>query len=243
MWADIFKASIGFSIPITRMFNGSTVWRGVIYTILMLVAKLVCGAWLVRFAMSLPRPVVAQKAAKALKSVSVPHLWGKRNSAATSLLHTGQQMETTPAATKHIDRHHTENKANTASVPHDDTISPANDGVTEPPSDPDTSVAAVSRRSKPATKPFSLYPGAILGLAMVSRGEIGFLISSLAESNGILSSGGNDQVFLIVTWAIVLCTIIGPVGVGLLVRRVKTLEKKKEEGGGGRDVLGVWGVS
>lgn len=77
---------------------------------------------------------------------------------------------------------------------------------------------------------------------MVSRGEIGFLISSLADSNGIFSTGGNDDIFLIVTWAIVLCTVVGPVGVGLLVKRLKRLEMEKEEGGGGRDVLGVWGV-
>lgn len=77
---------------------------------------------------------------------------------------------------------------------------------------------------------------------MVARGEIGFLISSLAESNGIFSSGGNEQVFLIVTWAIVLCTLIGPVCVGLLVRRVKTLERERVGRGDGRYVLGVWGL-
>lgn len=77
---------------------------------------------------------------------------------------------------------------------------------------------------------------------MVSRGEIGFLISSLADSNGIFSTGDNDDIFLIVTWAIVLCTVVGPVGVGLLVKRLNRLEMAKEEGGGGRDVLGVWGV-
>jgi hypothetical protein len=77
---------------------------------------------------------------------------------------------------------------------------------------------------------------------MVSRGEIGFLISSLADSNEIFSSGGNDDIFLIVTWAIVLCTVVGPVGVGLLVKRLKRLEMARDAGGGGRDVLGVWGV-
>ena len=77
---------------------------------------------------------------------------------------------------------------------------------------------------------------------MVARGEIGFLISSLAERNGIFSTGGDDQIFFTVMWAIVLCTAVGPVGVGLLVRRVKRLEKVKE-GTGGRDVLGVWVVS
>lgn len=92
------------------------------------------------------------------------------------------------------------------------------------------------------TKPFSLYPASILGLAMVARGEIGFLISSVAESRGVFGED-NQDIFLAVTWAVVLCTIVGPVGVGLLVRRLRRLEKEKEAGGSGRDVLGVWGVS
>jgi hypothetical protein len=88
----------------------------------------------------------------------------------------------------------------------------------------------------------------ILACAMTARGEIGFLISSVAESNGVFSSTGTagmeSDLFLIVTWAIVLCTIIGPLGVGLSVRRVKKLEEKKnvENEGSGKDVLGVWGV-
>jgi hypothetical protein len=53
-----------------------------------------------------------------------------------------------------------------------------------------------------------------------------------------------SDIFLVVTWAIVLCTIVGPLGVGLLVRRVKKLQERKnrQQEGTGRDVLGVWGV-
>lgn len=84
---------------------------------------------------------------------------------------------------------------------------------------------------------------------MTARGEIGFLISAVAESKGVFSSTNvppatESDIFLVVTWAIVLCTILGPLGVGLAVRRVKTLEERKnrEREGAGRDVLGVWGV-
>jgi hypothetical protein len=45
----LFFASVGFSIPITKMFKGSIVWRGIVYTVLMAIGKLVCGLWLVRF--------------------------------------------------------------------------------------------------------------------------------------------------------------------------------------------------
>lgn len=44
-----FFASIGFAIPITRMFSSSTIWRGVVYAIMMFMGKLICGLWLVRF--------------------------------------------------------------------------------------------------------------------------------------------------------------------------------------------------
>lgn len=55
----LFFASIGFSIPITQMFRGSIVWRGIVYTVLMAFGKLVCGLWLVRFSTS-----VGKKAAR-----------------------------------------------------------------------------------------------------------------------------------------------------------------------------------
>lgn len=84
---------------------------------------------------------------------------------------------------------------------------------------------------------------------MTARGEIGFLISSIAESNGVYSlsqtKGKSSDNFLVVTWAIMLCTILGPLAVGLLVRRVKQLQQGVEKQGRivRGDVLGVWGVS
>jgi hypothetical protein len=82
---------------------------------------------------------------------------------------------------------------------------------------------------------------------MVTRGEIGFLISSIAESKGIFgtkdseSNSGSDM-FLIVSWAIVLCTIIGPICVGLCfwnIRR-KTESQRLERPDEENDVWGIW---
>lgn len=84
---------------------------------------------------------------------------------------------------------------------------------------------------------------------MTARGEIGFLVSSIAESNGIFASDPtsqiNSDIFLVVTWAIVLCTILGPLAVGLTVNRVKKLERGavRDRRAIRWDVLGVWGVS
>jgi len=183
-----FFASVGFSIPITQMFIGSVVWRGLIFTVLMTVGKLLCGLWL----LPVPNPLAK------LQTVA-------------GLVRNRMSKSRKPAAT----------------------------GTTS--------------KDKKAEKPISLYPGLILGCAMVSRGEIGYLISSLAEGQGVFSNssskraegGEPSEIFLIVTWAITLCTIAGPVSMGLLVDRVRKLEAKASERGTGArsNVLGSWGVS
>jgi Kef-type K+ transport system membrane component KefB len=68
----------------------------------------------------------------------------------------------------------------------------------------------------------------MVAFAMVARGEIGFLIASLSQSSGTLTlqqnavavdSSAGDDVFLVIVWAVMLCTIIGPAMVGFIVRR------------------------
>ncbi|KAF2823971.1 Sodium/hydrogen exchanger [Ophiobolus disseminans] len=211
----LFFASVGFSIPITRMFRGSIVWRGIVYTILMAFGKLVCGLWLVRFSVkSKSSKGTASRLLSKAKLPPIPHLWG-RSERVTPSTQAGANATPTPTT------------------------------ATEP--TPSTSTNRQS--SADPAKPFSLHPPLVLAFAMCARGEIGFLISGVAESNGIFSASGAvsnepSDIFLVVTWAIVLCTIFGPLGVGLSVRRVKKLQERKnsEQEGGGRDVLGVWGV-
>jgi hypothetical protein len=206
------------------MFSGPIVWRGIIYSILMLISKLLCGAWLIRLSLSISAPAVLRRSVRVIKAVHVPHLWhGKAGNIKAEAASRSQEHASTVQASITTDNEQ-------------DAITTEPLQSASPPTKPDI----VSHSSPPGPNPVSLYPAAILGLAMVARGEIGFLISSLAESNGIFSAEGNEQVFLIVTWAIVLCTIVGPVCVGLLVRRVRKLEKARGEGA--RDVLGVWGV-
>jgi hypothetical protein len=211
----LFFASIGFSIPITRMFQGEIVWRGIVYTVLMTFGKVVCGLWLVRFTLAPSNAL--RRFSRKLRMPSLPHFWGSRN-------------DTKDASA----------------------ASPSNQPQAEPQGTAQASQqpsVAPSAHTTNAPKPCSLHPPLILACAMTARGEIGFLISSVAESNGVFSASKGppeieSDIFLVVTWAIVLCTIIGPLGVGLSVRRVKTLEtrKNREQEGAGRDVLGAWGV-
>lgn len=95
----------------------------------------------------------------------------------------------------------------------------------------------------------SYYPAAILGTAMTSRGEIGFLIASLAESKGIYGeptnrskSTGTSEIYLAVVWAIVMCTVLGPISTRILAKRIQ-LVQSKEDTVKGKDggFLGVWG--
>lgn len=210
-----FFASIGFSIPITRMFSGPIVWRGIVYALLMTFGKLVCGLWLVRFHIT---PLVASKLrANPLKLPALPHLWGKHLK--------GERAGTNPSLSP----------APSSALPQC-SMSAAQQII------PTAASSDHSQLNHQSLKPLSLYPASILGIAMVARGEIGFLISAVAESNGIFgsSSTGDSEIFLTATWAIALCTIMGPLGVGLLVRRVRRLESC--QGKGTKDVLGVWGV-
>ncbi|OJD38980.1 sodium hydrogen exchanger family protein [Diplodia corticola] len=244
----LFFASIGFSIPISQMFTGSVVWRGIVYTILMVFGKLVCGLWLVRFSVSpyIPERLKLRK----LRMPSTPHLWG------ASAKKEAKAERTKDPNGKHSHPDALRPQREEQQIPSQAQASPRSDETarqhgSSPEQDEhaDNSTPALRHTSRNPKKPISLYPASIVGSAMVARGEIGFLISSVARSRGIFastlgsSSSGSDEIFLVVTWAIMLCTIIGPLAVGLLVRRVNKLQKNGDNAmEGKRDVLGVWGV-
>lgn len=243
----LFFASIGFSIPISQMFTGSVVWRGIVYTILMIFAKLVCGLLLVRFSVSpcIPERLKLRK----LRLPSMPHLWGassKKDSNAGRKKDQNREHSHADAPQPQRAEQQISKAQTPAETENETTVQHGSPSAQD--ADTDNSTPAVRQTSPDPKKPISLYPASILGSAMVARGEIGFLISSLAESKGIFSStstasNGADKIFLVVTWAIMLCTIIGPLSVGLLVRRVKKLQKNGRNAvEGRRDVLGVWGV-
>ncbi|KAI1214426.1 Sodium/hydrogen exchanger [Annulohypoxylon truncatum] len=214
-----FFASIGFSIPITEMFDGTIVWKGLVYTALMIIGKMTCGAWLLRISVT---PAISAKFAAAMKLLKpkITHLWTQVHEKSTSSHNTAHTRRTQPPNSS--------------------------------PSDQERSTRTTTQDSSDRTsvKPRSIYPASILGCAMTARGEIGFLISSVAESNQIFSTaqttaGKNSEIFLVVTWAIMLCTILGPLVVGLIVRRVEQLQQGVQRQGRSvrGDVLGVWGVS
>jgi Kef-type K+ transport system membrane component KefB len=42
----LFFGSIGYSIPFVALWTGENIWKGVVYAILMIIAKAICGLWL-----------------------------------------------------------------------------------------------------------------------------------------------------------------------------------------------------
>lgn len=240
---DLVKASIGFAIPITEMFSGDIVWRGIVYTILMLFGKVVTGIWLIRLNPSWP----AIRIPKSARSLVTFH-WKRSaigEASKKGVESEGHEMQVSakeahnePVVTRPERLLMESNDSSSPTIP--SSVEPAESTVTDQPF------------PKKIDKPLSLYPAAMLGTAMTARGEIGFLIASLAETTGLFTSAdadpnanatGSSKIYLVVTWAIVLCTIIGPLSVGTLVKRVRRLQAERENNPAKADPLGIWGLS
>ena len=257
-----FFGSIGFSIPISSMFSGPIVWKGIVYAILMFIGKLFCGVWLIRFGGIVPWIKSCIKIAKLEggppaipMSMELPDQMTddpKNEAESTVGPGEGKQTKTNQDSILLGGDKTSQRAGDVTSRPE----TPRPDAVQEPElqmagdvsSRRETPQPDAAREPEPQivpnpTKPLSLYPAAILGFAMVARGEIGFLISSVAQSSIFPGDddSGESEIFLVVTWAIVLCTLVGPFCVGLLVRRVKALEADGSIGTRQKDVLGVWG--
>ena len=71
-------------------------------------------------------------------------------------------------------------------------------------------------------------PATFLGMAMVARGEIGLLIIQVGLNE---TSYLSQNAFITGAWAIILNTIIGPICVGLLLRKHKMVVYEDEKWG------------
>lgn len=217
------------------MFRGSVVWRGVVYAVLMAFAKMCTGLWLVRVSPGSGLRAFV-RVLKAPLAYTTSCIWGSQSKETrTSEKSPKQRVADSP-------QENTDSTENSGSNPGPSNSETDADAITTA----DTSTPQQQTQDRPSPlppKPKSLYPASILALAMTARGEIGYLIASLAESNGIFgdTSQGSSETYLVVVWAISLCTLVGPIAVGTLVKRVKTLQRKRADSGG-PDPLGVWGI-
>lgn len=305
----LFFASIGFSIPVSQMFPGRIVWRGLIYALLMAFGKLLCGMWLLRVpllsTLSSSFRTFLSKLSTLLRMARITSFLLRSRGSGSNDRASKQKAgvagtsndfalreiaKTTSSVRKETEevaqqpkagsseispttrQHSIQSSSGQQDASHLNEIGqqlrpPATEQATNSDSalehdneDKDTpsplpSISASTDLPHPPSQsppqPLSLYPALLLGTAMIARGEIGFLISSIANGNGSFGSGtgsssdNTSDIFLIVTWAILLCTIGGPVGVGWLVRRVRNLERQcgpQVEGPtGSRDEMGAAG--
>ncbi|CDZ97715.1 Predicted K /H-antiporter [Phaffia rhodozyma] len=157
IFTPIFFASIGTAVPFVSLWEGTVVWQGVVYAILMVLAKMSCGIcvliWdLAERALTRKRTAV-KKDAMALEEAEMAEI----------------QMTS------------------------------EEDLPTEP------------------EEKLAIYPALFLGISMVPRGEIGVLIAQVGYNKSKIL--GNDA-FLVVLWGIALATIIGPIAIGFIVKRM-----------------------
>ena len=128
----LFFASIGFSVPFLDMWRGEMIWKGIVFSILMVCGKLVVG-------ICVPAWDLITSSGKSMHSVEGP--------------------------------------------------------------------TAITNWA----------PAALLGTAMVARGEIGLLIIQIGLNETPYLS---EKAFIIAIWAIVVNTIVGPISVGILLRKI-----------------------
>lgn len=91
-------------------------------------------------------------------------------------------------------------------------------------SDQDINLASVPKTSKAR----SWAPSMLLGLSLVARGEIGFIILNISREAGIIggcSTGNGAEAFEAGVWSIVLNTLGGPIAVGILLRSKGLIEE------------------
>ena len=211
------------------MFQASVVWRGIVYAILMTFGKMITSIWLIDFPLA---PV-----STLISMIKKPFAYVSFFSAVPKVATRKQKKEQISGKPDQSLNQSTEGSNSTEASSYD------NPNQFESQVAPQTASINPNPTSSLIPKPRSLYPPSILGLAMVARGEVGYLIASLAESQGIFSkepSGGISEIYLVVIWAISICTLIGPISVGTLVRRVKKLEQARNDTGA--FPLGVWGI-
>ena len=132
------------------MFNGSLIWRGLFYSVLMTAAKLVCGIWLIRFSLPTTRPNIPLP--RIILNSSIVCFRGTRKGKTEA----NGGIELTEATLE------AQQRQSRALKP-----LPPSTSKTETPSNP----PPVNLISPRPTKPKSLYPSAIIAFAMVARGR------------------------------------------------------------------------
>ncbi|EIW62308.1 uncharacterized protein TRAVEDRAFT_45135 [Trametes versicolor FP-101664 SS1] len=208
----LFFASIGFAIPFLDLWRPAMIWRGIVYSVLMCVAKLAVGVPILLYGPYLHySPAVYASVRRRGASLLSPYRQGRRAEQTSPHDEEGLPRSSTLTSRHPALHEKTEAQADIRTAPN----LPANpQDVAEK-----THIPSEYRAST------SVPAAAFMGAAMVARGEIGLLIAQLARGGSEHAPGGgvpgvlSEEPFLLCIWAILLCTLVGPVALGYFVRR------------------------
>ncbi|KAJ8462735.1 hypothetical protein ONZ51_g10708 [Trametes cubensis] len=202
----LFFASIGFAIPFLDLWRPIVIWRGILYSVFMCLAKLAVGLPILIYG-----PLMSY----------VPSVLGKtKRSVSSSVFKTKSAI---------LRRVHWLSISRPSATP--DTGPEGTATQTPEKADAGTTSqlvqSASSAETRSSTSPSpqdglgDIRAATFMGVAMVARGEIGLLIAQLARGDpgkGQLGLLG-EETFLLCIWAILLCTLVGPMCLGYIVRR------------------------
>ena len=260
----IFFASIGAALPIGSLFTTHStergvshrvVWRGIVYSILMILGKLVVGVWIVVW----PEPKAKHTANGALSVDADVGRRAKRNGKlkventndsgesrndgidkegdVLRISETGNGASSTlitnhrPVVAQAISDHTSDGQRISSAVsPTTQFLNPACPAMLS-----NTEIIDLTLESALSSEPMRLRSSLLLGLAMVGRGEIALIVAQLGRPLLVGSgdsSKSNDNVdeepYAIVIWAVLLSTFLGALGVGIVLGVWERKDKRKE---------------
>ncbi|KNE58075.1 hypothetical protein AMAG_04896 [Allomyces macrogynus ATCC 38327] len=209
--APLFFSSMGSAIPFFSLWTPKILWRGLVYAVLMGLGKFIVGPVVIgidHFLIRCGQPAPPRRSRRHRRST-------RPRSGASWLSGDGipappppPPAAALPAPSGMRSRRGTRDDKPRAPAP-----------LPPPTSSPDVAPADPPPENLAA-------PAALLGLGLVARGEIGILIAQLAYSGGVTSRNDpaqtpalGEEPFLLATWAIVVCTVVGPLGMAALARR------------------------
>ncbi|KAI9069552.1 hypothetical protein FKP32DRAFT_1753760 [Trametes sanguinea] len=199
----LFFASIGFAIPFVDLWRPAIIWRGVLYSLLMCLAKLAVGLPILLY-----EPLM----------VYVPSTLHNIRRRFVTL---GHKMQSALSSNVRRVRLAVLRKA---TGPPPQTTRPATSAGNSRPKNVEASSSTPAvTTGEPPRGSAAIHAAAFMGIAMVARGEIGLLIAQLARGGGGEGETPTgllgEDAYLLCIWAILVCTLVGPMSLGFVVRK------------------------
>ena len=196
----------------------AVVWRGIVYSVLMILAKFAVGSWMLLWPSAEARnPATSSRIFSPWKIVGGRRFRCKAKDGNVRDEEDGTRSSNVAKETIVQEDNCLDIKAvigtkvsvgdssNTSTPPQSNGQNQTKDEL------PSDSNALSSTNDLPPAR-----SAALLGLAMVARGEIALIVAQL--SRGLLVNGVDEEPFAVVIWGILVSTLGGALGVGMLVR-------------------------